>query len=89
MQISNIKILKLENKGRLKAIATFVIDNSFAVHNVEIVEGNKGLFVAMPNKKTNGEYKDICHPTNQKTRDLIQSAILEEYNKVSDLNEEV
>ena len=80
MQISNIKILKLENKGRLKAIATFVIDNSF---------GNKGLFVAMPNKKTNGEYKDICHPTNQKTRDLIQSAILEEYNKVSDLNEEV
>lgn len=87
MQISNIKILKLEDKGRLKAIATFVIDNSFAVHNVEIVEGNKGLFIAMPDKKINGEYKDICHPTNQETRDSIQSAILEEYNKIGDSNE--
>lgn len=88
MQISNVKILKVEDRGRLKAMATFIIDDCFAVHNIRIIEGKNGLFVAMPSLKINNEFKDIAHPINQETRELIQSAILEEYNKVSDFYEE-
>lgn len=66
----------------MKAIATVTIDDCFAVHDIRIIEGNNGLFIAMPSRKTpTGEFRDIAHPTNQETRELFEAAIFEEYNR--------
>ena len=81
MKIGNIVINKVENEGNLNAYVTFVINGNFAVHDARIIEGNKGLFVAMPSRKTTNGFKDVCHPITSELRDEISSTILQEYNK--------
>ncbi len=84
MEITSVTVRKFEKEGnRMKGIATVVIDNSFAIHDIRIIEGDNGLFIAMPSRKTaTGEYKDIAHPINTDVRNMFQTAVLEEYNKV-------
>lgn len=83
MNISKVKVLKVENGGKCLAVASFLINDCFAVHGVRIIDGKEGLFIAMPNRRNEeGVYKDICHPINQEARDIIQNAIIEEYNKL-------
>ena len=75
------RIRKVEGEGKLKAYVTVTFDDCFVVHNVKIIEGSSGLFIAMPSRKTaNGEYKDVAHPISPDFRNAIQSKILEEYN---------
>jgi len=67
----------------MKAIVSVTFDNEFVVHDIKIIEGQNGLFIAMPSRKTpDGEFKDIAHPINTQTRELLQNSILEEYEKV-------
>lgn len=83
MELTSVTVRKFERDGnRMKGIATVVIDNSFAIHDIRIIEGDNGLFIAMPSRKTaTGEYKDIAHPINTDVRNMFQQAILDEYNK--------
>ena len=81
MKIGNVVINKVENEGKVKAYVTFVINDNFAIHDARIIEGNNGLFVAMPSRKTNNGFKDVCHPITQDLRQEIDRIILEEYNK--------
>ncbi len=85
MKITSVTVRKFEREGnRMKGIATVVVDDAFAIHDIRIIEGDNGLFIAMPSRKTaTGEYKDIAHPINTDVRNMFQSAILEEYNKAS------
>ena len=81
MQISDIRIRKVEGEGKLKAYVTLTFDDCFVVHNVKIIEGKTGLFIAMPSRKTStGEYKDVAHPISPDFRTALQDKILEEYN---------
>ncbi|MCB9498472.1 MAG: septation regulator SpoVG [Bacillales bacterium] len=82
MTITEVRIKKVDGDNRLKAIAAITIDNSFVVHELRIIEGRNGLFVAMPSKKMpSGEFKDIAHPIDQGTRELIEKAVIDAYNK--------
>ena len=81
MQITELRLRKVENEGKLKAYVTVTFDNCFVVHNVKIIEGKSGLFIAMPSRKTaNGEYKDVAHPISPDFRNELQDKILAEYN---------
>lgn len=81
MQITELRIRKVMGEEKLRAYVTITFDDCFVVHNVKIIEGKDGLFVAMPSKKTaNGEYKDVAHPINPEFRAEIQNKILDEYN---------
>ena len=83
MQVTNVKIKKIEGQKRLRAIASITIDDEFVVHDIKVIEGEKGLFIAMPSRKaSDGEYRDIAHPINSNTREKIQSLILEKYEEV-------
>jgi stage V sporulation protein G len=87
MEITDIRIRKTENEGKLKAYVTVTFDDCFVVHNVKIINGNNGVFIAMPARKTNtGEYKDVAHPIHPEFRTKLQKQILEKYDfgKVSD-----
>ena len=81
MKISDIRIrLVSKEDNKLKAVASITIDDCFAVHDIKVIEGNDGVFIAMPSRKTNdGEYKDIAHPLNTETRDKIKDAVLTAY----------
>ena len=81
MKITSVNVRKVEKEGsRMKGIASVVLDDSFAVHDIRIIEGDNGLFIAMPSRKTaNGGYRDIAHPINPETRALFEEAILEAY----------
>ncbi len=83
MEITSINVIKVENKdSRLKGVASVLLDDSFAVHDIRIIEGDNGLFIAMPNRKTvSGGYRDVVHPINSETRDMFEKAIIKEYNK--------
>ena len=77
MQITDVRVRKIEKEGKMKAIVSITIDNEFVVHDIKVIEGEKGLFIAMPSRKAaDGEYRDIAHPINSGTRDMIQSVIL-------------
>jgi len=81
MQITELRIRKVTSEGKLKAYVTVTFDNCFVVHNVKIIEGKDGLFIAMPSKKTStGEYKDVAHPISPEFRTELQNKILDEYN---------
>lgn len=81
MQITELRIRKVEDEGKLKAYVTVTFDSCFVVHNVKIIEGQNGLFIAMPSRKTaSGEYKDVAHPISPEFRTELQDKILEEYN---------
>ncbi len=82
MQITDVRVRKITKEGKMKAIVSITLDNEFVVHDIKVIEGEKGLFIAMPSKKaTDGEYRDIAHPINSSTRDNIQKIILESYEK--------
>lgn len=81
MKITDIRIRKIDSEGKMKAIVSVTFDDMFVVHDMKVIEGQNGLFIAMPSRKMpNGEYKDIVHPINVEAREFIQSKILEEYN---------
>ncbi|MBE6050084.1 MAG: septation protein SpoVG [Clostridium sp.] len=87
MQITDVRIRKIATDGKMKAIVSVTFDNEFVVHDIKIIEGQNGLFIAMPSRKTpDGEFKDIAHPINTDTREKIQSSILEAFEEAK--NEE-
>ena len=80
MQITDVRIRKVEKEGKMKAVVSITIENEFVIHDIKIIEGEKGLFIAMPSRKSNdGEYRDIAHPINSATRENLQKLILEKY----------
>lgn len=82
MQITDVRIRKIEKEGKMKAVVSITIDEEFVIHDIKIIEGEKGMFIAMPSRKTvEGEYKDIAHPIKSSTRELIQNLILQKYNE--------
>ena len=82
MQITDVRIRKIATDGKMKAIVSVTFNNEFVVHDIKVIEGQNGLFIAMPSRKTpDGEFKDIAHPINTDTRERIQSSILEAYEK--------
>ena len=88
MQITDGRIRKVEKEGKMKAVVSITIDEEFVVHDIKIIEGEKGLFIAMPSRKAaDGEYRDIAHPINSDTRDRIQKLILEKYQETMAVEE--
>lgn len=82
MQITDVRVRKITKEGKMKAIVSITLDDEFVVHDIKVIEGEKGLFIAMPSKKaTDGEYRDIAHPINSSTRETVQRIILAEYEK--------
>lgn len=82
MQITDVRVRKLTKEGKMKAIVSITLDDAFVVHDIKVIEGEKGLFIAMPSKKAaDGEYRDIAHPINSETRDQLQKIILESYTR--------
>ena len=82
MQITDVRIRKIAKEGKMKAIVSITIDGEFVVHDIKVIEGEKGLFIAMPSRRAgDGEYRDIAHPINSETRDHMQKVILEAYEK--------
>ena len=93
MQITDVRVRKVTKEGKMKAVVSITIDNEFVVHDIKVIEGEKGLFIAMPSRKmTDGEYRDIAHPINSQTRDTIQTIILNKFDDVmqqADVEEEL
>ena len=80
MQITDVRIRKVTKESKMQAVVSLTLDNEFVVHDIKVIEGEKGLFIAMPSRKAaDGEYRDIAHPINSETRDRIQKMILERY----------
>ena len=86
MKITSVKVHKFNKEGsRMKGIASVLLDDSFAVHDIRIIEGDNGLFIAMPSRKiANGSYRDIAHPINPEVRAMFQDKIIEAYNNIKD-----
>ncbi|MDD6272560.1 MAG: septation regulator SpoVG [bacterium] len=89
MKITSVTVRKIEKENsRMKGIASVLIDDCFAVHDIRIIDGDNGLFIAMPSRKTPvGEYKDIAHPINQEVRTMFEKEILDAYNKSDEVKE--
>ena len=85
MNITDVRVRKIAKEGKMKAVVSVTIDNEFVVHDIKVIEGEKGLFIAMPSRKaTDGEYRDIAHPINTKTRDKLQAIVLDAFEKTAD-----
>ena len=81
--ITDVRVRRVAKEGKMKAVVSITIDEEFVVHDIKVIEGEKGLFIAMPSRKaTDGEYRDIAHPINSATRERIQNIILEKYEQV-------
>ena len=88
MNITDVRVRKVAKEGKMKAVVSITIDDEFVVHDIKVIEGEKGLFIAMPSRKaTDGEYRDIAHPINSATRDRIQT-ILDKFQEVMDAEPE-
>lgn len=84
MNITDVRIRKVAKEGKMKAIVSITIDNQFVIHDIKVIEGEKGLFIAMPSRKaSDGEYRDIAHPINTETRESLQKLILDTYEKMA------
>lgn len=82
MQITDVRVRKVTKEGKMKAVVSITLDNEFVVHDIKVIEGERGLFIAMPSKKSaDGEYRDVAHPINSATREVIQTTILDAYEK--------
>ena len=82
MQITDVRIRKIDKEGKMKAVVSITIDDDFVVHDIKVIEGEKGMFIAMPSRKAaDGEYRDIAHPINSQTRDRLSKLILDRYNE--------
>lgn len=87
MRITDVRVRKMTQDSKMKAIVSITIDDEFVVHDIKVIEGEKGLFIAMPSRKAaDGEYRDIAHPINSATRERIQNIILEKYEEVMNLD---
>jgi stage V sporulation protein G len=83
MDITDVRVRKINGDGKMKAVASVTFDNEFVVHDIKVIEGQSGLFIAMPSRKTpDGEYRDIAHPINSDMRGRLQDVILERYNEM-------
>ena len=83
MNITDVRVRRVAKEGKMKAVVSITIDEEFVVHDIKVIEGEKGLFSAMPSRNaTDGEYRDIAHPINSETRERIQGIILEKYEQV-------
>lgn len=83
MNITDVRVRRVAKEGKMKAVVSITIDEEFVVHDIKVIEGEKGLFIAMPSRKaTDGEYRDIARPINSATREKIQNIILEKYEQV-------
>ena len=86
MEITEVKVFPAKDDGRLKAYATIVFDNAFIIRDLKVIEGHKGLFVSMPSRKRkDGTFRDVVHPLNPETRSLIEERVIDEYNRVMEL----
>ena len=84
MQVTDVRVRRIEKEGKMKAIVSITLDNEFVIHDIKVIEGEKGLFIAMPSRKAaDGEYRDIAHPINSNTRERIQREILEKYKEAA------
>ena len=90
MIITDVRIRKVTDEGKMKAIVSITFDNEFVVHDIKIIEGQNGLFIAMPSRKMNeGDFRDIAHPFLSETRNKIKDAIFAEYEKLLDEHEQL
>ena len=90
MNITDVRVRKVSKEGKMKAVVSITIDEEFVVHDIKVIEGEKGLFIAMPSRKaSDGEYRDIAHPINSNTRERIQKLILEKYEEVMAAEDDV
>lgn len=82
MQITDVRVRKITKEGKMKAVVSITLDDELVIHDIKVIEGDKGLFIAMPSKKAaDGEYRDIAHPINSRTRERIQAMILDAYER--------
>ena len=82
MTITDVRLRKIPSDGKMKAVASITLDHEFVVHDIKIIEGEKGLFISMPSRKVgDDEFRDIAHPINSATRDQIQQTILKSYEQ--------
>lgn len=89
MKITEVRAKRINGDNRLVGVAAITIDNCFVVHELRIIEGKNGLFVAMPSRKMpSGDYKDVAHPINSETRSMIEKAVLETFQALPDINNE-
>ena len=90
MEVTDVRLRRVQTEGRMRAIASITLDNEFDVHDIRVIDGNTGLFVAMPSKRTpDGEFRDIAHPINSDMRTKIQQAVLTAYENAEETTEEV
>jgi len=83
MNITDVRIRKMETDNRMKAIASITLEGSFVIHDLRVIQGDEGLFVAMPSRKVaNGEFKDIAHPINHETRQELEAIVVDAYNRL-------
>lgn len=88
MQVTDVRIRKITSEGKMKAIVSVTFDDEFVVHDIKIIEGQSGLFIAMPSRKIGeGDFRDIAHPINSATRNKIQEAIFEEYERMNEVEQ--
>ena len=88
MNITDVRVRKVTRSGKMKAVVSITIDDVFVVHDIKVIEGDKGLFIAMPSRKAaDGEYKDIAHPINSETRNELQDLILRKFQEVMEAEE--
>ena len=89
MNITDVRVRKISKEGKMKAVVSVTIDDEFVVHDIKVIEGDKGLFIAMPSSRSSdGEYRDVAHPINTSTRERLQAVILEAYEKAEESPEE-
>ena len=89
MNITDVRVRKIRKEGKMKAVVSITIDEEFVVHDIKVIEGEKGLFIAMPSRRSSdGEYRDVAHPINTSTRERLQAVILEAYEKAEESAEE-
>ncbi len=89
MTITDVRIRKISNEGKMKAVASITLDSEFVIHDIKIIEGDKGLFIAMPSRKTpENEYRDIAHPIKVEVREYVQTTILKAYEEYVAKNDE-
>lgn len=88
MQVTDVRVRKVDRVGKMKAVVSITLDNEFVIHDIKVIEGDKGLFIAMPSKKSlDGEFRDIAHPINSGTRERLQKQILEAYENAAEAEE--
>lgn len=89
MNITDVRVRKISKEGKMKAVVSVTVDDEFVVHDIKVIEGDKGLFIAMPSRRSSdGEYRDVAHPINTSTRERLQAVILEAYEKAEESPEE-